>query len=365
MSAMVRATASVRVMAPAAHGVQLGLGDHEAARPSAKASMEPSGSFSAICDARHEAKSRAAITPSRSCAGARPPPPLQNLRRTDAADVQMQVDAVDEGTADAVLVAPDLGHRAGALPLLVAEIPAGTRVAGRHEHEPRREGHVAVGPGEHHRSALHGLAYALQNRAFELRQLVQEEHSVVGQGHLARPQGAATSYEPGQRGAVMRMAEGALARDDGIDGLGGHGMNHGRLQHLVGTERRHDGGHAGGEHGLARPGRSHHEQPVTAGRGDLEGPLGRLVTRDLREVERLDGRHRDRPPPVGRQHRRRASLTGRLSQRRHGEQPHVVQGHRIAVGGADEVQPEAPGADGAGERARHRRTRPSSESSPT
>ena len=29
---------------------------------------------------------------------------------------------------------------------------------------------------------------------------------------------------------------------------------------------------------------------MTAGRGDLEGPLGRLVARDLREVERLDGR---------------------------------------------------------------------------
>ena len=146
---------------------------------------------------------------------------------------------------------------------------------------------------------------------------------MVGQGHLARPQGAAASHEPGQGGAVMRMAEGALARDDGIDGLGGHGMDDGRLQHLVGTERRHDGGHSGGEHGLARPGRSHHEQPVTAGRGDLEGPLGRLVACDLREVERLDGR-RGRPPPVGRQHRCRASLTGRLNQRCHSEQPHVV-----------------------------------------
>ena len=135
--------------------------------------------------------------------------------------------------------------------------------------------------------------------------------------------GAAASHEPGQRGAVMRMAEGALARDDGIDGLGGHGMDHGRLQHLVGTERRHDGGHPGGEHGLARPGRSHHEQPVTAGRAAIwKAPLGRLVACDLREVERLDGREAARP--CGRQHHCRASLTGRLNQRRHGEQPHVV-----------------------------------------
>ena len=74
---------------------------------------------------------------------------------------------------------------------------------------------------------------------------------------------------------------------------------------------------------LPDPGGAHHEQPVTAGRGDLEGPLGRLVARDLREVERLDGRL-GRPPPVGRQHRCRASLTGRLNQRRHSEQPHVV-----------------------------------------
>ncbi len=73
-------------------------------------------------------------------------------------------------------------------------------------------------------------------------------------------------------------------------------MNHGRLQYLVRTERGMMEGMREASMVLPDPGGPIMSSGVTAGRGDLEGPLGRLVTRDLREVERLDGRHRTARP---------------------------------------------------------------------
>ena len=46
---------------------------------------------------------------------------------------------------------------------LVAEVAAGARVRGRHQHEARRERHVAVGPRDRDAPRLHGLADALQH----------------------------------------------------------------------------------------------------------------------------------------------------------------------------------------------------------
>ncbi len=168
---------------------------------------------------RHEAKSRAAITPSRSCAGSSPASRSKisagRMRRTS----RCRVDAIDERSAYAVLVAPDLGHRAGALPPR-RRIPAGTRVAGRHEHEPR--------PG---RSRCRRRVSITDPLSMGWRMPCKTELLNSASSSRKRTPWWARDTSPGRRGLPPlrarptwrcdAMAEGALARDDGIDGLGG------------------------------------------------------------------------------------------------------------------------------------------------
>ncbi len=176
---------------------------------------------------------------------------------------------------------------------------------------------------------------------------------MVSQGYLPGPNGAAAAYEARQRGAVVRAAEGPRPADEPVDGLAGHRVHHGRFQHLVGSQRRQNRGHARGQHGLAGAGRPHHEQAVIARGRYLEGPLGHIVAGHF-PVVRLGAGHCAAAGPMPFEHRRRAPFPERLAQAPHGENAHVVQGHRVAVGSAHEVQPERPGANGAGQRPRHR-----------
>src|SRR5262245_53139092 len=76
---------------------------------------------------------------------------------------------------------------------------------------------------------LQGLAQNLQHMAAELRQLIQEQHAVVGQRHLAWQQHVAPADQPDVREGVMRGAKragrhqgGAVARaaGDTVDACG-------------------------------------------------------------------------------------------------------------------------------------------------
>ena len=64
----------------------------------------------------------------------------------------------------------------------------------------------------------------------------------------------------------------------------GHAVNLGGFQGLVKCQRRKDGGHAFGKHGLARARRTNHQQVVPTGGGDLDGPFGRLLPPHIAEV---------------------------------------------------------------------------------
>ena len=47
--------------------------------------------------------------------------------------------------------------------------------------EPRREGDAGIGAGDHRLAALERLAQAVEHRRGEFRQLVEEQHAVMGQ----------------------------------------------------------------------------------------------------------------------------------------------------------------------------------------
>ena len=107
----------------------------------------------------------------------------------------------------------------------------------------------------------------------------------MGQRDLAGAEGGAAARHAGGGNGVVRGAEGppgdhgvlpAGEAHDGIDLRGGQGL----LPRQVGQ----DGGQTLGHHGLARAGTARHQNVVAARGGDLQRPLGLLLSLDLAEV---------------------------------------------------------------------------------
>jgi hypothetical protein len=139
--------------------------------------------------------------------------------------------------------------------------------------------------GDHHPAQLHRLAEHLEDVAAELGDLVEEEHAVVGEGHLAWPRERATSGEAGGRDRVVRCAE----RSSGDQSLrtrhpGCHRIDLGRGERFCLVEGRQDARQALREHRLPGPRGPQEEEMVGASSGDLECPLGVFLAGDFGEI---------------------------------------------------------------------------------
>ena len=179
------------------------------------------------------------------------------------------------------------------------------------------------------------------------------------QRDLSGTRPVAAARERRHAGAVVRVPERPPPADASALEFAGHRGDQADLQRLPRGQRRQDAGEPLGEHGLAGARRTDHQQVVAAGRGDLQGPLGRLLTLDIGEVElgaAVLGEHGlgrrehlgalpvvdQRRHMVGRQHRRRAG-PGRLG-------PVLGRTHDGAA--------QAGGGQGGGHDAGHRRDAP-------
>jgi len=127
------------------------------------------------------------------------------------------------------------------------------------------------------------FAQRLEYAPLELRQLVEEQHAVVGERDLARAWIRAAADQRGGRGRMVRRLIGtplpvldAEAAVQGMDGCG--------LQRFLVLHRRQQAGEARGEHRLAGAGRAGHQQAVAAGRGDFQRALGLRLALHVRQV---------------------------------------------------------------------------------
>ena len=113
----------------------------------------------------------------------------------------------------------------------------------------------------------------------------------------------------------------------------GDAMNLGRLQRFFEGQRRHDGGHALGQHGLAAARRSDHQDVVPAGAGDLDRALGRVLSAHIFEIhaqalalaEQLGGRDLHGSYAVS-----GVDELHHFHQRAHGKDIHAVDHRRLA-----------------------------------
>lgn len=113
-------------------------------------------------------------------------------RRGFTGDGQVQVDAIKQRAGELVAVALDLVAAASTATGGVAMVAAGAGVHRRHQLEAGREADLVLGPGDHDFARFQGLAQHFQHAPLELRQLIQKQHAMVGQGDLAGLRAAAT-----------------------------------------------------------------------------------------------------------------------------------------------------------------------------
>ena len=106
------------------------------------------------------------------------------MGRLDAAHVDLHRDPVDQRSPDSRLILSDLRKRASAFPLRIAEVAAWARIGRSDEQKPRRERDRPVGARENDATRLERLTQALQDRGFELGELVEKKHAVMRQRDL-------------------------------------------------------------------------------------------------------------------------------------------------------------------------------------
>ena len=211
------------------------------------------------------------------------------LLEGDAGYVDVEVDAVEEGAADAALVALNGRHGAGAGFAFVAVEAAGTGVHGGHEHEVGGEGEGAGGAADGDDFVFEGLAQAFEVFGTELGQLVEEEDAAVGEADLAGAGHGSAADQAGVADGVMGGAERAGA-DEGAGAveLAGDRVDAGDFEGLGQGGCRQDRRQGAGHEGFAAAGRAGETHIVAAGAGDFQGAFGVLLAANVLKVDGVD-----------------------------------------------------------------------------
>ena len=99
----------------------------------------------------------------------------------DRRNLDLQIDAVEQRPADARLVAQHRVGRAATGLGRIAELAAGTGIHGGDELEAGRELGLTGGARNDEAAGFERLAQGLERGPRKLRQLVEEEHAMVGE----------------------------------------------------------------------------------------------------------------------------------------------------------------------------------------
>lgn len=185
---------------------------------------------------------------------------------------------------------------------------AAAGVAGGDEREPGGEGEPGLRPDHRDEAVLERLTERLERVAPELGQFVQEQDSGVRQADFSGSGNRSAADQTRRGNAGMRAAKGASPdQSTGAVPEAGHGVDLRHRDRLRVGEWRQDSGQAPGEHRLAGSWRPDKEDVVAAGRGEFQGPLGRFLAADVREV----GLGAVRAPPRRHGRRRREHAVAR------------------------------------------------------
>ena len=199
----------------------------------------------------------------------------------------LQVDTIQQRTGQPPQVATTAVGRADAGGLS----GAGAGVRSKDQREPGRIGGDAAGAGDSDASLLQRLPQPVEDTGRELRGLVKEEHSTVGQAGRTWPRHPrAPSDDRGHAGRVVRVLEGCTGDQRLFAQPAGDRVDRRDLERFVQRQRRQDARQSLRQHRLPGARRPEQEQMVTAGGGHLDSRPPDRLTADVHEVEQADRR---------------------------------------------------------------------------
>src|SRR5262249_28094095 len=198
----------------------------------------------------------------------------------------VQIDAIQQRPGNALAITLHLGGTATAFAFQVAKVTAWTRIHGSDKHELRWKSNAARSAGNGDFPIFEWLAHHLQCRSFELRQFIQKKDAVVSEAHFARIWERAAAEQPNVANGVMRRPEWSRG-DEGFFGIQqpGDAVNLCGFNRLLERKRRNDRRDTFGQHRFARAGGTDHQDVVTAGHCDFNGPFDVSLTFYVSEID--------------------------------------------------------------------------------
>ena len=158
--------------------------------------------------------------------------------------------------------------------------------------------------GDRDFTVLKGLAERFGHVPRELRQLIEEENTMMRKGDLAGLRHLPAADERSDAHGMVRGTERTDADESFFAEHPGDGVDLRRLDGFREGQGRENGRHTLGQHGLARTGCADHQHVMTARGGDLQRAPGALLTFDILVIQpfgqgkeirhgRFDGNKRD------------------------------------------------------------------------
>jgi hypothetical protein len=166
-----------------------------------------------------------------------------------------QIDAVEQRAGDARLIVGLAAHRRGRSDSPAAGHAAAARVHRRDQLEARRIGDAVIGAGDDAFAGFERLAQRCRAPGRELGQFVEEQHAIMRQRRLARPDAQAAADQRRHRGGMMRRAERPAVGQLAARQFARDRLRSSRLRAVRAGERRQDRRQALRQHRLARAGR--------------------------------------------------------------------------------------------------------------
>src|SRR5438093_12929412 len=163
----------------------------------------------------------------------------------DRGHFNVQIDAVEQWTGDALPISLHLKRSATAFALQVAKIAARTGIHRRNEHQLRGKRDATCRARHGDLPVFERLAQYFQCRSLKLGQLIEKKDAVVGEAHFTGIRKRAAAEQPNVADGVMRVAEWADRNERFFGGeQAGDAMNFRRLNRFFEGERRNNGRNA-------------------------------------------------------------------------------------------------------------------------
>src|SRR5947199_5121565 len=204
----------------------------------------------------------------------------------DRGHFNVQIDAIEQWTGDALPISLHLKRSATAFALQVAEIAAGAGIHRRNEHELRRKSDAARCARHGHLPVFEWLAHDFQRRSFKLGQLIEKQNTIVSDAYFTGIRKRAATKQANVAYSVMRITK-RSRRDERSFRIeqASDAMDLRRLNRFLERQRRNNGRNTFGQHRFSRPGRADHQSVVTAGDGHFNRALHVALTLDITEID--------------------------------------------------------------------------------